>query len=224
MTHRSAGLLTAGILALAPASAQAARVTVRVEGAHHTLVSQRTVTTPKGPVVKDGDPSHGCPGSSAAGALEAATHGRWTASYSDGLGYFVTGIRGEKPSGNHWFAFWVDGKSSQVGLCGAKLRTGDAILLFVDDARHPVLPLVVRAPRHARAGSRATVRVSVLSAAGKASPARGVRVLRDGHRAGRTDAHGRLRVRLPRHGAVSFTATGRGFARSAATRTRVTRG
>jgi len=93
--HRITGLAVAGLLSAVPSTALAADVTVRVEGAKTSLVSERTVSTTSQAVVKDGDASHGCPGDSAAGALEQATKGRWTAAYSDGLGYYVTGIAGE---------------------------------------------------------------------------------------------------------------------------------
>jgi hypothetical protein len=226
MTNRSVGLLTAGLLclAVAPASALAADVTVRVEGPDRTLVSQRTVSTPDAPVIKDADPAHGCPGSSAAGALEAATAGQWTANYSDGLGYYVTAIRGVAPTGNRYFTFWLNGASSQVGLCQAELRDGDDVLLYVDDATKPVLPLVLRAPAKARAGRTVTVRVTALSPAGRAGAARGAVVRRNGVRVGRTNRKGVLRVRVPRRGSRAiFSADGAGYARSAPVPTKVAR-
>src|SRR5919202_422633 len=69
-------------------------VDVRVEGARATLVAT-TVRTTTTPVIKDGDPAHSCTGTSGAGALERATGGRWSGTWSDGLGYSVDAVRGE---------------------------------------------------------------------------------------------------------------------------------
>jgi hypothetical protein len=76
-------------LAVAPAVAFAAKVSVRIEGATRTLQAVRTVSTPSGSITKFGAPSGACPAASALGALNTATHGRWKgkfyASYNDYL-------------------------------------------------------------------------------------------------------------------------------------------
>jgi len=77
-------------LASGPAS-----VTVRVEGANETLVPPTQVTTTTTPVIKDGNPAHSCPGTSAAGALELATGAIGTAPGFSGLGYSAETIAGE---------------------------------------------------------------------------------------------------------------------------------
>src|SRR5437763_5006823 len=57
--------LCAGILLVCAASASAAspiNVHIRVEGAHKTLITQRTVTLADAPIPpKDGNPDHTCP-------------------------------------------------------------------------------------------------------------------------------------------------------------------
>src|SRR3954453_7136877 len=76
MQLRLAGLLSGGVVFLsAPALAADAPINVhfRAEGSRSTLVAQRTVTLADAPIVKDGDPSHSCPGESALGALQAGT-------------------------------------------------------------------------------------------------------------------------------------------------------
>ena len=90
---RVTGLLAAGLLLLAATPAGAAGpadVTLRVEGRADTLLARTTVRTTTSPVNKDGQAGHDCTGTSVAGALEVATAGAWTGSWSTGLGYFVT--------------------------------------------------------------------------------------------------------------------------------------
>src|SRR5258708_1275208 len=77
--------------AAAPASA-----TVRVEGSEHTLLAPTAITTTTAAVEKDGNAADTCTGTSAAGALEAATSGNWGGAYFSGLGYSVETILGEK--------------------------------------------------------------------------------------------------------------------------------
>ena len=60
-----------------PRAAGPATVTVRVEGDAETLVPRTALTTTTAPVSKDGDASHSCTGTSAAGALEQASGGDW---------------------------------------------------------------------------------------------------------------------------------------------------
>src|SRR5579862_9957505 len=77
-----------------PAGASGApSVTVRIEGPGGTLVPATAVTLSAGRVVKDGIAADSCSGLSAAGALQLATHGRWTGVWSKSLkGYFVAAI------------------------------------------------------------------------------------------------------------------------------------
>src|SRR3954447_18100543 len=119
MLHRLAGLALAVLALLVPASVAAAApsaVTVRVEGSAQTLLPRTAITTTTTPVVKDGDPTHSCTGTSVAGALEIATRGNWTATWAEGLKYFVNSILGESPSGSEFFTLWVNNRSSQTGI------------------------------------------------------------------------------------------------------------
>src|SRR3954471_7103001 len=114
MLHRLAGLALAVLALLVPASVAAAApaaVTVRVEGSAQTLLPRTAITTTTTPVVKDGDPTHSCTGTSVAGALEIATRGSWTATWDPGLKYFVNSILGEAPSGSAFFTLWVNSRS-----------------------------------------------------------------------------------------------------------------
>src|SRR3954451_5504391 len=130
-------------------------VKIRVEGKHKTLVNERKVTLADAPVIKDGNPDHSCSGQSALGALQQGTGGHWSGSYSQGLGYFVSTIRGEKPTGNDFFELWINHRLSSQGFCDAKLVVGQSVLVFrqtcvfnADTQQCPdeVTPLGLRVP------------------------------------------------------------------------------
>ena len=70
---------------VALASTSPPSVTVQVKNGTKTLTNS-VVHGEKGWVTKGGTPKGKCPGSSAAGALDAATHGKWTGKYYAGLG------------------------------------------------------------------------------------------------------------------------------------------
>jgi hypothetical protein len=128
------GLLATGCLLLGASPAGAAGapagVSVRVEGAGDTLVARTALTTTTAPVVKDGDPSHSCSGTSVAGALEQATAGDWSGSWDPSFAYAVQAIKSEAHafgSGNYWGLF-VNDKPSSTGICDTELQTGDEVL------------------------------------------------------------------------------------------------
>src|ERR1044072_5449024 len=168
MPRRTIGAIV-GVLAatcLAAPRAQAARpakVTVRVESLTRTLVS-RTVTTTRRAVVKDG--SHSCTGTSAAGALEQATGGDWTASWFDGLGYALDSVDGVRPAGFDYWTLWINGRSSLTGLCDTELQSGAEVLDYLRPPPHPptyacaTRPLALVAPRgRFQAGTPVAIRV-----------------------------------------------------------------
>jgi hypothetical protein len=234
MSNRLIGLLIGAVLlvcAAVPGAAAAAKVIVRVEGATQTLVAQKTVTTTSKAVVKDGNPAHSCSGTSAAGALEKATKGQWRGGWSDGLGYFVQSIKGETPAGSSFFSFWLNGRLSTTGLCGAELKNGDRVLLFVDrcdfDAatggckNPPVLPLAVRLPSRVHLRRATTVTVVRFDAAGRSAPVPGATVYQGPRRIGKTNSKGKIKVRFLELGRRGVRATKAGFARSTRVRVRV---
>jgi hypothetical protein len=156
-------LLALAAVALAAPAPGAHASTVRVEGDAATLVERAGVTGTAGPVVKDGDPSHACPGTSAAGALEQATDGDWTGPWFAGLGLSVSTIRGETHlfgSGSYWSVF-VNGVPADQGLCGLTPKAGDELLLApVPETGAVPRPLRLSAPATATAGCPFLVRVT----------------------------------------------------------------
>jgi hypothetical protein len=116
---------------VALASTSGPSVTVQVKNGTKTL-SSATVHGEKGWITKGGTPKGKCSGSSAAGALEAATHGKWAAKYYASVGgIFVTSIDGVKPKGSDYWGFYVNGKSSSLGVCSVKLHAGEKLLFKV---------------------------------------------------------------------------------------------
>jgi uncharacterized low-complexity protein len=132
-----AALVGAVVLALAAASVALAAgsgpaVSVQVKTQTKTLLRATGVHGEKGWITKGKTPRGKCPGSSAAGALDAATHGRWTGEYSASVGgTFVTSILGVKPKRNEFWEFVVNGKPASVGVCLIKLHPGQKLLFKI---------------------------------------------------------------------------------------------
>jgi hypothetical protein len=104
-------------------------VVVEVKNQSKTLLKPTKTRGEKGSVTKGGAPKGKCPGNSAAGALDAATHGQWTGKYYASVqGIFITSIMGVKPPGKDYWGFFVNGKSSNAGICGVKLAPGQHLL------------------------------------------------------------------------------------------------
>lgn len=162
--RRLAAPLALGALLVTPASALAARVTVRVEGATSTLVPSTVVSLPTQPVGLPGKPR--CSGASALAALDLAARGRWSGSYFDSFNsYLVDTIAGEKHRGASYLAFWTNLHEANAGVCAVRPRDGGQILFFVG-GKKGLEPLELRAPKTVRAGRAFTVVVRRWSAKG----------------------------------------------------------
>jgi len=117
-------------VALAAGSGPA--VTVQIKSLNKTLLKPTTEHGEKGWITKGGTPKGKCPGASAAGALDAATHGKWTGKYYPSVGgIFVTSVLGVKPTGNDYWSIYVNGKAASVGICAIKLHSGQKLLFKV---------------------------------------------------------------------------------------------
>jgi Domain of unknown function (DUF4430) len=138
--HRKtiAALVGALVMALAASGVALAAgtrpsVTVQIKSTSKTLLKPTVVHGEKGSVTKGGTPKGKCPGNSAAGALDAATHGKWTGKYYSSVpGIFVTSVLGVKPSGSS--SFWelvVNGKPASKGICAVKLHAGEKLLFKI---------------------------------------------------------------------------------------------
>jgi Domain of unknown function (DUF4430) len=121
--------VTAAGSALAAGSGPA--VHVQIKSLTKTL-RQVTVHGQTGWITKGGTPRGKCSGNSGAGALNAATHGRWTGKYYASLhDIFITSVLGVKPTGSQYWSLYVNGKSASTGACGVKLHPGEKLLFKV---------------------------------------------------------------------------------------------
>jgi uncharacterized protein DUF4430 len=130
-------LVGALIIALAACSGALAAgtgpsVTVQVKSSKKTLLKPAKVHGEKGWITKGKTPRGKCPGASAAGALDAATHGKWTGKYSASIGgTFVTSILGVKPKSRQFWEIVVNGKPASLGICALKLKSGEKLLFKI---------------------------------------------------------------------------------------------
>ena len=164
-------------------------ITVRIEGANKTLLAQTTVTLKK--FTRSG---HSCWANSAAAALNAATKGKWVASWSDSYGFFVSSILGETDNSTKagYWEFFVNGVSASAGICDPTLaatqivKPGDQIL-FAATADYSALPIdIVKAKT---SGDKVFATVDYYTAAGKLKPLKGATVKLNG-KSGTTNAKG----------------------------------
>ena len=62
----------------------------------------------------------------------ATPHGKWTGKYYASVGgIFITSILGVKPSSSGFWEVVVNGKPSDTGICGVKLRAGEKLLFKI---------------------------------------------------------------------------------------------
>ena len=124
--------VAASSVALAAGSGSGPAVTVQIKSLNKTLLKPTAERGVKGWITKGGTPHGKCPGASAAGALDAATHGKWAGKYYASVGgIFVTSILGVKPTGSNFWSVFVNGKSSSLGVCQIHLRSGEKLLFKV---------------------------------------------------------------------------------------------
>lgn len=138
MNRRSRIVLGASLAAAAPAAVSVGialaspTVTVEVKSLSKTLLVATGVRGEKGWITKGGTPSGKCSGVSAAGALDAATHGRWTGKYYASVsGIFISSILGVKPHGKDYWSFSVNGKPSSKGICSVPLHAGQTLTFSI---------------------------------------------------------------------------------------------
>ncbi|MBV9198018.1 MAG: DUF4430 domain-containing protein [Solirubrobacterales bacterium] len=132
--HRRILVALVGAIVIAVASAGIAaaagsgpKVTVQIKTLTKTLRTT-VVHGEKGSITKGGTPRGKCPGSSAAGALDAATHGKWNGKYYASVGgVFITSILGVTPRSPDYWSVYVNGKSSSKGVCAVALRASEKL-------------------------------------------------------------------------------------------------
>lgn len=208
-----------GAVVIAPAAALAAngaKVTVRIEGANKTLLEPTTVRTHSGSITKGGAPKGACSETSAAGALDIATHDKWGAKYDKSLGLEITSIFGEK----HTFSsplFWeifVNDKPAQSGACGLKLHNGDQLLYAAASTKGVEDLIALKAPKTATVDKAFKVTVQALNAKGAGKPLAHAKVS-IGHKSVTTNSRGIVSVKVGNAGKVVLHGTRQGYIRAA---------
>jgi hypothetical protein len=127
--------LTAAPTTTGAAAAPSTAIIVRVEGSKRTLLPTTSVVLSGGTIVKDGVATDSCSGQSAAGALELATRGDWSGTWSASFSaYFLTTIDGLAfpGTGAEYWAFWVNDAPASEGICSYDPKPGDSLLFFPD--------------------------------------------------------------------------------------------
>jgi len=116
----------------ASAGATGPAVTVQIKTLTKTLLRPTTVHGRAGWITKGGTPRGKCSARTAAGALDAATHGNWTGKYYASVpGIFVTSILGVKPTGSDYWGVFVNNRSSNSGICDIELHAGERLLFKI---------------------------------------------------------------------------------------------
>jgi hypothetical protein len=217
----SGAVAALGLILAGGALAAGTTVSVRVEGKQRTLLAATVVHTTAGSITKAGAPKGNCSSTSAAGALDVATHHRWGAIYSTTYSELeLTSILGEKwtfSSPNYW-GVWVNNRYATTGMCQIKLHKGDQVMFAVDSDKHHEHPLGLSAPSRVSVGHAFRVKAVSYSDAGAPKPLAGVRV------DGATTGSSGLATITPTHkGKLVLTASHAGFIRSAAVSVKIVR-
>lgn len=108
-------------------------VTVQINSPTKTLLPRTPVRGQTGWITKGGTPRGMCSGATAAGALNAATHGRWTGKYFASVGgIFITSILGVKPAtSSQFWGIFIHNRLTSTGLCGLKLHAGERLVFKI---------------------------------------------------------------------------------------------
>jgi hypothetical protein len=199
-------------------AASSSAITIRIEGATRTLLSTTTVHTQAGSITAGGAPAGACPETSAAGALQAATHGSWSGSWSTTYNdYLITTILGETESGSP--TYWdilVNNVAATTGACEIQLHPGDQLLFAAVGTSDKGYPLAIEAPSRVKKGHTFKAKVVYYDAKGQPTPLAGA-TLAIGRRTGRTNAHGTISLTGGRRGLYTLRANATGYIRTEAT-------
>jgi len=161
------------------ASSTPATVTVRIEGQTKTLLAATTVKTAAGSITRGGAPAGKCPSTTAQGALQDATRGKWTGSWTKSYDeYYVTAILGDtEATAKAYWAIYVNGKYATTGACETALKSGDSVLFAVVPGKGKTpLALGVTLPAKGVDGHQVTAKVVYYDAKGKKHPLVGASV------------------------------------------------
>lgn len=191
------------------------KVTIRIEGTKKTLLLPSSVRGRSGYITRFGAPSHKCPGQTAQGALDVATHGDWKGTwYSSYNEYFITSILGETPSGHDYWGIFVNGRATTKGACDLRLRAGEQLVFAVTNGKQS--PAELRAPSTALRGRKFTVKLVGYTSAGRAKPLGGISITGNGIQATKTNGRGVATIIDKHSGVLVLRASPHGYIRTEA--------
>jgi hypothetical protein len=212
------GATVVAVLAASSAAlAAGSTVSVRVEGKTRTLLTPTAVHTHSGSITKGGAPKGACKSTSAAGALDVATQGRWSGKFDTSfMDFLIKTILGDTESTSRFYwGIWVNDRYATTGACGITPHRGDRLLFAVDSVAHHEHPIeFASAAKPQRAGHAFTVKVAGFSDAGKSTPLAGAKVAGQGVSAV-TNAAGIARITPARSGTLTLNASRSGYIRAA---------
>ena len=212
------------LVSSAVALAAGTKVTVSIEGRTRALLAPTTVQTHSGSITKGGTPTGVCPATSAAGALDVATHHQWAGSYSSGLGDILLTVLLHETytlKSAYYWSVWVNDSYAQSGVCGVTLHRGDRLLFAVEPDNGYWYPTALSAPSHATAGHAFKVTVRWFNAVGKSKPLAHARVHGSGVSV-TTNSHGTATITAAHAGTLVLQADRSGYIRATPVRVRVT--
>jgi hypothetical protein len=116
-----------------PSVATANSVSVRIETLSGNLLPLTTVTLPSGPVAPAGAPDgETCPGNSVVGAIDAATNGDWSGTWSDTTGWSVDRIKtvdNTSSLARKWVVFLNEAYLNDP-FCQKTLNDRDSLIIY----------------------------------------------------------------------------------------------
>jgi hypothetical protein len=160
------GVLTAALVAAAPAAAAPATVNLRVEGATNTLFDGSVTTDghaieqdKAGPKPCDGtnNGANPAPGPTVTSALDTAL--AWDGTWSNSLKDFqINRIGPDASTSTQFWGLVLNFKQLQVGGCQQQVKAGDQVLIAFDLFSKKHL-LKLTGPSHATSGQKFKVKV-----------------------------------------------------------------
>jgi len=200
-------------------SSKSVDVTVRIEGLNKTILASGTYAVPKtGYITHDGAPTGKCPADSAAGALNAATHGKWSgtwsSSYDDYEVFRIDRVYENYETSNAYWGLYVNNVSASTGVCGVTpLKSGEQILFAAIPDSATGYALAIKAPASVKAGHVFKIKVVYYNAKGVAVPLADALVKGSGGSA-KTNKFGTAEVVVHRPGYITLNVSAKGYVRA----------
>lgn len=198
------------------AAGKAPKVSIRVEGLTKTLVATEQLQTKSDTITRGGHP---IVGTTALGALNLATNGRWTGSWSAQYSeWSVIGILGESHpfTSKDFWAVYVNNTQATTGAGDVSLKAGEQVVFAaLPDSDYNESLLGAKAPQKVTAHHAFKLALVDYNAKGKPVPLRGATLKFDGKT---VKAHGpTAKITPKRAGTLTIRVSKAGYVRTEAT-------